>query len=69
MGSISNHLFSRRQALRVSGSPLFRFNVAFESAISGLAMVRRSNDKTEVTLPDAEVDHRSRPGPKRALDA
>ena len=29
-----------------------------------LAVVRRANDRTEATLPDAEIDHRSRLGPK-----
>ena len=30
------------------------------SAISGLAAVRKPNDRTEATLPDAEPDDRSR---------
>jgi hypothetical protein len=30
---------------------------------SGLVLVIQPNDRTEVTLPDAEPDDRSRPGP------
>lgn len=37
-----------------------------ESANCSLAMARRPNDWTEATLPDAEIDHRSRPGPNRS---
>jgi hypothetical protein len=28
-----------------------------------LAVMRLANDRTEVTLPDAKIDHRSQPGP------
>lgn len=35
----------------------------WSSAISGLVRVKQLNDRTEVTLPDAEIDPRSRPGP------
>jgi hypothetical protein len=35
------------------------------SDFSGLAAVKQPNDWTEVTLPHAETDDRSRPGPKR----
>jgi hypothetical protein len=34
------------------------------SDFSGLAAVKQPNDWTEVTLPHAETDDRSRPGPK-----
>jgi hypothetical protein len=37
------------------------------SAISRLELVMALNDWTEVTLPDAEPDDRSRLGPKRTL--
>jgi hypothetical protein len=37
MRSISNHLLSRRQALRVSGSSLFKFDVAFRRIAAGQA--------------------------------
>jgi hypothetical protein len=35
-----------------------------ESAKSGLAPMRRPNGGTEATLPNAEIDHLSRLGPK-----
>jgi hypothetical protein len=35
-----------------------------ESAKSGLLSARQLNDRTEATLPDAETDHWSQPGPK-----
>lgn len=34
------------------------------SAKSGLVLAKQRNDRTEATLPDAEPDDRSRPGPK-----
>jgi hypothetical protein len=37
-------------------------------AISSLAAVRQANDRIEATLPDLEIDHRSRPGPKQPVD-
>jgi hypothetical protein len=35
-----------------------------QSAISGPAPMIPLNDRAEATLPDAEIDHRSSPGPK-----
>lgn len=37
------------------------------SAKSRLAASGLANEWTEVTLPDAEIDHRSSPGPLRSL--
>jgi hypothetical protein len=34
-----------------------------DSAKSGLLSARQLNDRTEATLPDAETDHWSQPGP------
>lgn len=37
------------------------------SAISSPAAMRQLNDSTGMTLPDAEADYRSQPGPKQTL--
>ena len=37
----------------------------FLSAKSGPAPMMPLNDSTEATLPDAEIDHRSQPGPNQ----
>ena len=37
-------------------------------AISSLATVDLANGRTELALPDAQVDHWSRPGPKQMID-
>ena len=39
------------------------------SANSSLAAVRQPNDRTEVTLPDAEIDYRGQLGPKQPVRA
>jgi hypothetical protein len=33
------------------------------TAISGPVAVKQANDRIEATLPDPEIDHRSRSGP------
>jgi hypothetical protein len=38
------------------------------SAISRRVATWLTNDWTEVTLPDAEIDHRSQPGPELPLE-
>lgn len=45
----------------------FTLTVCPRSAKSGLAVGRQPNDRTELTLPDAEVSHRSQLALSRVL--
>lgn len=60
---------SVQRSLEIAGvGQLKTFGECLISANSSLAAVGHPNDWTEATMPDAEMDHRSRLGPKLPLE-
>jgi len=54
----------KSQSCRIGKTRAAMLNQRPLSAVSRPVLVMQPNDSTEATLPDAEIDHLSRPGPK-----